>query len=565
VFAGEQRHQVAAACIEPAALFRRQQLEVAPGVFRFEPEALRLAHEQTEEMALTEFEVERTQTVTRFDAQHQAGAQAPAVAAQHGEKDLGAAGFALNPAHEVGHQGLDVRGCRSRAYSGRGRGWVLRCRGVRTGCPLISGAVVRRILARWFVAGHVQQLEAGCRVAAGCQDPGGLDCLPPQPKWANIQHRKGAQDARRGKVFTKIIREISVAARSGGGDPAHNPRLRTAIDKALSSNMSKDVVERAIRKATGELEGVSYEEIRYEGYAPGGVAVIVDCLTDNKVRTVADVRHAFGKFGGNLGTDGSVAFMFNKAGVLSYPPGSDEAAVTEAAIEAGADDVVVYPEDGSIEVLSAPEAFEAVRDAMRAAGQAPAAAEVTWRADNDVQVDGETARQVAKLLDWLEDLDDVQDVYSNADHLAVREDAHVLYGFAREGDRALFRALLKVSGVGGKMALGILSGMTPEEFSRAVQAGDLAALTRLPGVGRKTAERLVVEMRDKLERLGYGVEGLAAAAGPAAGAGADDDAVSALIALGYKPAEATRMVSGVQGEGLDTQALIRAALKAAAR
>jgi YebC/PmpR family DNA-binding regulatory protein len=240
-------------------------------------------------------------------------------------------------------------------------------------------------------------------------------------KWANIQHRKGAQDARRGKVFTKLIREISVAARSGGGDPAHNPRLRTAIDKALSSNMSKDVVERAIRKATGELEGVSYEEIRYEGYAPGGVAVIVDCLTDNKVRTVADVRHAFGKFGGNLGTDGSVAFMFNKAGVLSYPPGSDEAAVTEAAIEAGADDVVVYPEDGSIEVLSAPEAFEAVRNAMRAAGQAPAAAEVTWRADNDVQVDGETARQVAKLLDWLEDLDDVQDVYSNAD---LGEDAY---------------------------------------------------------------------------------------------------------------------------------------------
>jgi YebC/PmpR family DNA-binding regulatory protein len=240
-------------------------------------------------------------------------------------------------------------------------------------------------------------------------------------KWANIQHRKGAQDARRGKVFTKLIREISVAARSGGGDPAHNPRLRTAIDKALSSNMSKDVVERAIRKATGELEGVSYEEIRYEGYAPGGVAVIVDCLTDNKVRTVADVRHAFGKFGGNLGTDGSVAFMFNKAGVLSYPPGADEAAVTEAAIEAGADDVVVYPEDGSIEVLSAPEAFEAVRDAMRAAGQAPAAAEVTWRADNDVQVDGETARQVAKLLDWLEDLDDVQDVYSNAD---LGEDAY---------------------------------------------------------------------------------------------------------------------------------------------
>jgi YebC/PmpR family DNA-binding regulatory protein len=240
-------------------------------------------------------------------------------------------------------------------------------------------------------------------------------------KWANIQHRKGAQDARRGKVFTKIIREISVAARSGGGDPAHNPRLRAAIDKALANNMSKDVVERAIRKATGELEGVDYEEIRYEGYAPGGVAVLVDCLTDNRVRTVADVRHAFGKFGGNLGTDGSVAFMFNKTGVLSYPPGADEAAVTEAAIEAGAEDVVVYPEDGSIEVLAAPEDFAAVRDAMRAAGLAPAQAEVTWRADNDVRVEGETAQQVARLLDWLEDLDDVQNVYSNAD---LGEDAY---------------------------------------------------------------------------------------------------------------------------------------------
>jgi YebC/PmpR family DNA-binding regulatory protein len=240
-------------------------------------------------------------------------------------------------------------------------------------------------------------------------------------KWANIQHRKGAQDARRGKVFTKIIREISVAARSGGGDPAHNPRLRAAIDKALANNMSKDVVERAIRKATGELEGVDYEEIRYEGYAPGGVAVLVDCLTDNRVRTVADVRHAFGKFGGNLGTDGSVAFLFDKTGVLSYPPEADEAAVTEAAIEAGADDVVVYPEDGSIDVLAAPEDFAAVRDAMRAAGLAPAQAEVTWRADNDVRVEGETAQQVARLLDWLEDLDDVQNVYSNAD---LGEDAY---------------------------------------------------------------------------------------------------------------------------------------------
>ena len=240
-------------------------------------------------------------------------------------------------------------------------------------------------------------------------------------KWANIQHRKGAQDAKRGKMFTKIIREISVAARSGGGDPANNPRLRTALDKGLGANMSKDVLERAIKKATGELEGVNYEEIRYEGYAPGGVAVIVDCLTDNKVRTVADVRHAFGKFGGNLGTDGSVAFMFNKTGVLSFAPGADEDAVTEAAIEAGADDVVVYPDNGAIDVLTSPDACEAVKAAMLAAGLEPAQAEVTWRADNDIAVSGETAQQVVKLLDWLEDLDDVQNVYSNAE---LGEDAY---------------------------------------------------------------------------------------------------------------------------------------------
>ena len=236
----------------------------------------------------------------------------------------------------------------------------------------------------------------------------------------SIEARKNAVDARRGKIFTKIIREISVAARAGGGDPATNPRLRTAIDKGLSVNMTKDVIERAIKKATGELEGVEYEEIRYEGYAPGGVAVIVDCLTDNKVRTVADVRHAFGKFGGNLGTDGSVAFMFRKLAVLGYGPGADDFAVhesriTEAAIEAGADDVVAYPDDGSIEVLAAPEALEAVRTAMQAAGLAPDLAEVTMRADTDVAVDGETAEQVSKLLAWLEDLDDVQAVYSNAE------------------------------------------------------------------------------------------------------------------------------------------------------
>ena len=231
----------------------------------------------------------------------------------------------------------------------------------------------------------------------------------------SIEGRKNATDAKRGKIFTKIIREVTVAARAGGGDPGGNPRLRTAIDKGLSANMSKDVIERAIKKATGELEGVEYEEIRYEGYAPGGIAVIVDCLTDNKVRTVADVRHAFGKFGGYLGTDGSVAFMFNKVGVLSFDIGADEDAITEAAIEAGADDVVVYPEDGAIDVLTAPDALATVREAMDAAGLKPDLAEVTMRADNDIAVEGETAEQVVKLLRWLEDLDDVQNVYSNAD------------------------------------------------------------------------------------------------------------------------------------------------------
>ena len=231
----------------------------------------------------------------------------------------------------------------------------------------------------------------------------------------SIEARKNAVDAQRGKIFTKVIREIGVAARAGGGDPHTNPRLRAAIDRGLQVNMSKDVIERAIKKATGELEGVTYEEIRYEGYAPGGVAVIVDCLTDNKVRTVADVRHAFGKFGGNLGTDGSVAFMFRKVGVLSFAPGADEDRITEVAIDAGADDIVVYPEDGAIDVLTAQDAFDSVKAAMDAAGLKPDIAEVTMRADNDIAVSGETAQQVAKLLRWLEDLDDVQNVYSNAD------------------------------------------------------------------------------------------------------------------------------------------------------
>ncbi|MGV8961161.1 MAG: YebC/PmpR family DNA-binding transcriptional regulator [Stenotrophomonas sp.] len=231
----------------------------------------------------------------------------------------------------------------------------------------------------------------------------------------SIEGRKNASDAKRGKIFTKIIREISVAARGGGGDPNHNPRLRTAMDKALSANMSKDVIERAIKKSTGELEGVEYEEVRYEGYAPGGVAVIVDCLTDNRVRTVADVRFAFSKCGGNMGTEGSVAFMFKRLGVITYAPGADEEKVTEAAIDAGADDIVVYPDDGSIDVITTMESFATVKAAMEAAGLVPDHAEVTFRADNDIKVEGDTALQVKKLLDLLEDLDDVQDVYSNAD------------------------------------------------------------------------------------------------------------------------------------------------------
>ena len=234
-------------------------------------------------------------------------------------------------------------------------------------------------------------------------------------KWANIQHRKNAQDAKRGKIFTKVIREISIAARSGGGDPSANPRLRAAIDKALAANMTRDSIERAIKKATGELEGVTYEEIRYEGYAPGGVAVIVECTTDNRQRTVADVRHAFSKFGGNLGTDGSVSYMFKKLGVLSFAPGAPESKIMDVAIEAGADDVVVHGDDGSIEVLTAPESYESVRAAMEKANVKPDQSELTMRAENEIALSGETAQTVAKLLEWLDDLDDVQNVYSNAD------------------------------------------------------------------------------------------------------------------------------------------------------
>ena len=233
-------------------------------------------------------------------------------------------------------------------------------------------------------------------------------------KWANIQHRKKAQDAKRGKIFTRLIREISVAAREGGGDPEANPRLRLAIDKANAANVPKDNIERAIKKATGELEGAAYEELRYEGYAPGGVAVMVDCLTDNRNRTVAAVRHAFSKHGGNLGTDGSVAYLFEKKGVISFAPGTSEDDVMETALEAGAEDIV-SDDDGSIEVLTSPEDFEAVRDALRTAGLEYGEAEVTQRASVLVDLDLETGQKVLKFLDMLEDLDDTQDVWSNAD------------------------------------------------------------------------------------------------------------------------------------------------------
>jgi YebC/PmpR family DNA-binding regulatory protein len=233
-------------------------------------------------------------------------------------------------------------------------------------------------------------------------------------KWANIQHRKGRQDEKRGKVWTRVIREIMVAARQGGGDVTANPRLRLAIDKAKAANMPADTIKRNVDKATGNLEGVSYEEIRYEGYGIGGAAIIVDCMTDNRVRTVAEVRHAFSKYGGNLGTEGSVAFQFKHCGQLLFAPGTNEDQLMEAALEAGAEDVVTG-DDGSIEVLTAPGDFEAVKDALAAAGFNPELAEVTMRAENTTALAGEDAQRMQKLLDVLEDLDDTQAVYHNAE------------------------------------------------------------------------------------------------------------------------------------------------------
>ena len=232
-------------------------------------------------------------------------------------------------------------------------------------------------------------------------------------KWANIQHRKGRQDEKRGKIWTRIVREITVAARQGGGDPAMNPRLRLAIEKAKAANMPADRVKYNVDKATGSLDGISYEEIRYEGYGIGGAAIIVDTMTDNKVRTVAEVRHAFSKHGGNMGTEGSVAFQFKHVGQLIFAPGTSEDKVMEVALEAGADDVLT-DDDGAIEVITSPADFEAVKAALEAAGLNAEVAGVTMRAENTIELSGDDAERMQKLLDVLEDLDDTQDIFHNA-------------------------------------------------------------------------------------------------------------------------------------------------------
>ena len=237
-------------------------------------------------------------------------------------------------------------------------------------------------------------------------------------KWANIQHRKGRQDEKRQRIWTRVVREIMVAARTGGGDPAANPRLRLAIEKAKAANMPADTVKRNIDKATGNLEGVSYEEIRYEGYGLGGAAIIVDTMTDNRVRTVAEVRHIFSKYGGNMGTEGSVAFQFKHCGQLFFAPGTDEEKVMNVALEAGAEDVIT-DDEGAIEVLTPPAEFEAVKNALEAAGLTPEVAEVTMRPENTIDLAGDDAAKMQKLLDVLEDLDDVQDVFHNANVEAV--------------------------------------------------------------------------------------------------------------------------------------------------
>ena len=233
-------------------------------------------------------------------------------------------------------------------------------------------------------------------------------------KWANIKHRKAAQDKKRGKVWTKLIREVTVAAREGGADPGANPRLRLAMDKAIAANMPKDTIERAIKRGSGSQDGENFEELRYEGYGPGGTAVMVDCMTDNRNRTASEVRHAFTKHGGNLGTDGSVAYLFNKQGMLNYAPGADEDAIMEVALEAGAEDVVTN-EDHSVDVISTPEDFSALKEALLAADLLPENSEVTFNASTTVQLGRDDAEKLLRLVDALEDLDDVQEVYSNAE------------------------------------------------------------------------------------------------------------------------------------------------------
>ncbi len=233
-------------------------------------------------------------------------------------------------------------------------------------------------------------------------------------KWANIKHRKAAQDQKRAKIWTKLIREITVAAREAGGDPDANPRLRLAIDKGTSANMPKDTIERAIKRGAGATDGENYDEIRYEGYGPGGTAIMVDCMTDNRNRTASEVRHAFSKHGGNLGTDGSVAYLFKKQGIISYAPGTDEDTVMDAALEAGAEDVITH-DDGSIDVLTTPEDFSDIKAAMESAGLEAANAEVTYNASTKTEMDREGAEKLMRMIDALEDLDDVQEVYSNAE------------------------------------------------------------------------------------------------------------------------------------------------------
>ncbi len=232
-------------------------------------------------------------------------------------------------------------------------------------------------------------------------------------KWANIQHRKGKQDSKRGKIFTRLIKEITVGARLGGGDVATNPRLRLAVEKAYENNMPKDNVERAIKRGTGDLEGVNYEEIRYEGYGIGGAAVMVDCMTDNKTRTVADVRHAFSKHGGNLGTDGSVAFLFKHCGQLLFAPGTSEDNLMEAALDAGAEDIVAN-DDGSLEVITGPYEFSKIKAALEKAGFKPELAEVTMKATTETELKGDDSVKMQRLLDALEAVDDVQEVYTTA-------------------------------------------------------------------------------------------------------------------------------------------------------